>query len=617
MSEGPKRFSLSDYQSKRGHAKPAEAAVLNDQKTELEELHMLLRTGDLGKVEHTGAEAEADNSGAGKKRGRNVALRAPGASPDDGYEDEEGEDVEMAEGKNSSKRDRGSSRRGDKRESRDRDRDRDRDREGRRRRRSSSRHRHHRHHHKSSRRSKRSRSRSRSPSPTKHRRSKGRSVSPSRSRTRGRSDQDESRSRSRTGRSQRTSRKRESRRSRSQSPSRDKISMRCVFPYEDGGIIIGLRGAHLTKLRRAMPDVDWRISNETNDRQDRILVIKGTAFKELAEHFISQGMHVEYPPQTRGRGNEDVDVAKPFVPMRLLIPHKTCGAIIGQKSETLINTRISCGARRVYVYRERIANSRERVVEIVGTPASIAKVMMVLGEQVGRTLTSDQQESDPYSPERDGLRQFLSKQGVPRTRVNLEPIKPPGTAGDKDEENVESRKGGGASSSKRRSADRSISRSPSSERSRSRSRSRSRDQERSRRGKHRSNRRPRSRSRSVSPSRRSSRRSSKRKDSTKPQSSKRDETRHKGRADSRSRSRSESGSSDSSSSGSDSDSSYVSGNNSRSVSSSRSRSRAKRSDIRRSDVRRPNGTGSKPRSKRQDGPADAEMADDASSNAQQ
>ncbi|KAJ2759107.1 hypothetical protein IWQ57_006642, partial [Coemansia nantahalensis] len=52
--------------------------------------------------------------------------------------------------------------------------------------------------------------------------------------------------------------------------------MRCVFPYEDGGIIIGLRGAHLTKLRQSVPGVEWRISNETNDRQDRILAIRGT-----------------------------------------------------------------------------------------------------------------------------------------------------------------------------------------------------------------------------------------------------------------------------------------------------------------------------------------------------
>ncbi|KAJ2318067.1 hypothetical protein IWW52_002768, partial [Coemansia sp. RSA 2704] len=130
---------------------------------------------------------------------------------------------------------------------------------------------------------------------------------------------------------------------------------------------------------------------------------------------------------TRGRGTKEVDVSQPFVPIRLLMPHKTCGAIIGQKSETLINTRVDCAARRVYVYRERIADSRERVVEVVGTPKSIARVMEVLGEQVARTLTNDQMESDLYIPERDGLRKFLGKQGVPRSRVSLESIKSPGS----------------------------------------------------------------------------------------------------------------------------------------------------------------------------------------------
>ncbi|KAJ1932443.1 hypothetical protein FBU59_006370, partial [Linderina macrospora] len=134
-------------------------------------------------------------------------------------------------------------------------------------------------------------------------------------------------------------------------------------------------------------------------------------------------MHVDYPPQMRGRGIKEVDTDKPFVPIRLLIPHKTCGAIIGQKSETLINTRVNCAARRVYVYRERISDSRERVVEIVGTPSSVERVIQVIGNQVRRTLTSDQQESQPYKPERDGLRTFLGKQGVPRNRVSLEPIK--------------------------------------------------------------------------------------------------------------------------------------------------------------------------------------------------
>ncbi|KAJ2782343.1 RNA binding protein, heterogenous nuclear RNP-K like protein [Coemansia javaensis] len=309
MSDGPKRFSLSDYKSARMHARPAEAAAASAQKSELEELHLLLGTGNTPSSADSAGGGGGGGDGGGS--GGHEVLRTPGTR--------------------------------------------------------------------------------------------------SRSRSRSRYERDSGRRRS---------------------PSRDKISMRCVFPYEDGGIIIGLRGAHLLKLRDAAPDVDWHISNETNDRQDRILVIRGTvkhvseAFCVLAEHFISQGMHIDYPPQMRGRGMEEVDRSAPLVPIRLLIPHKSCGAIIGQKSETLINTRVACAARRVYVYRERIADSRERVVEVVGTPRSIAKVMMVLGGQVARTLTNDQRESEPYTPERDGLRNFLCRQGVPHLRVGLESFRP-------------------------------------------------------------------------------------------------------------------------------------------------------------------------------------------------
>ncbi|KAJ2617615.1 RNA binding protein, heterogenous nuclear RNP-K like protein [Coemansia sp. RSA 1365] len=452
MNEGPKRFSLSDYQSKRGQAKPAETAGNSEQKSELEELHMLLGTGTA-----------AGSASSGSINELPIVLRTPGASPEhnagavsEDDENEDGEDVDVDSHdpktehgrRNSSRRRR--RRQSDRRGSKDD---------------KSSRHRHSHHH----RRHKRSSSpRSRSASRTR-RRSQAGSFSCSRSRSSARSGS-------------RRRRNRDSRRSPSQlsyrSPSPgDKISMRCVFPYEDGGIIIGLRGAHLTKLRQSVKTVDWRISNETNDRQDRVLIVKGTvrriaeAFCVLAEHFISQGMHVDYPPQTRGRGTKEVDTSKPFIPIRLLIPHKTCGAIIGQKSETLINTRVKCEARRVYVYRERISDSRERVVEIVGTPNSIAKVIVVLGDQIARTLNSDQMESDPYIPERDGLRKFLSKQGVPRARVSLESMKSTGSENGHKSSDLPHKS---RSSKRSRSISSSVSRSPSSDRSKSRSRSRQR-----------------------------------------------------------------------------------------------------------------------------------------------
>ncbi|KAJ1647940.1 hypothetical protein LPJ64_000752, partial [Coemansia asiatica] len=253
MSEGPKRFSLSDYQSKRGATKPLGAVVsTNEQKSELEELHMLLGTGTNGSHADMHATSDVDDA---------EFLRTPGASPNNGEgrasvdangnASEEGEDVEM-DGRGVS--------RSDKRDSRD----------GR-----GSRRRHRRRGRRSRSQSKsasRSRSRSRSPPPSsRRRRSRAHSASRSRSRDNGR----RSRSRSHRRRGNRD-------RDRSASASKDKISMRCVFPYEDGGIIIGLRGAHLSKLRKSVPSVDWRISNETNDRQDRILVVRGTV-KDIAE----------------------------------------------------------------------------------------------------------------------------------------------------------------------------------------------------------------------------------------------------------------------------------------------------------------------------------------------
>ncbi|KAJ2723829.1 RNA binding protein, heterogenous nuclear RNP-K like protein [Coemansia sp. Benny D115] len=492
MSDGPKRFSLSDYQSKRGAAKPAATEPTvpggQEQKSELEELRMLIGQGVDGNEGGSAVDMMVDEDPG--------ILRTPGASPkhstvaedahEDGAHDERGSGNDRAAKSSGSRRD----------DKRGRDRKR--------------RHR---------RSSRRSRSRSRSPSSSRRRRSRShsRSRSRSRSRSQSRGNDRDSRSQSRAERS-RGSRKRNGHKDRS--VSCDKISMRCVFPYEDGGIIIGLRGAHLTKLRKSVPSVDWRISNETNDKQDRILVVRGSvrdvaeAFKELAEHFISQGMHVDYPTQTRGRGSKEVDTSKPFIPIRLLMPHKTCGAIIGQRSETLINTRINCAARRVYVYRERISESRERVVEIVGTPRSICKVMEVLGDQVARTLTNDQHESDPYVPERDGLRKFLGKQGVPRTRVHLETIKSVGESKDKrgrsvssDRSSDRSRSRGRHGKSSRRSRRRSHSPDGRSHRSSRRSR-RSHKSRSSRHGRSRSRSRSRSSSMSVSRSRSRSRRRS-------------------------------------------------------------------------------------------------------------
>ncbi|KAJ1917447.1 RNA binding protein, heterogenous nuclear RNP-K like protein [Mycoemilia scoparia] len=262
----------------------------------------------------------------------------------------------------------------------------------------------------------RSRSSDRSPSRRRHSRSPDSRCRTSDRRTNSRENKGSSHARS-------------SRRDRSSSRDKKRLSMRSVFAYEDGGIIIGSRGVHLSKLRRTVPEVEWNISTESNDKQDRVLEIKGPmdkiaeAYQALADHFISQNVHIDFPlPVHSSNPRENVDTSEPFVAIRLLLPHKTCGAIIGRNSETLIETRIKCRARRLYVYRDRIPSTRERVVEIIGTPISIKKIFLELGKQVERTLADDQADSTLYRPARDGIRKFLRSQDVQESKVTLEPL---------------------------------------------------------------------------------------------------------------------------------------------------------------------------------------------------
>ena len=278
-----------------------------------------------------------------------------------------------------------------------------------------------------------------------------------------------------------------------QSASRDRVSgntilsMRAVFPYEDGGIIIGLRGAHLNKLRRTIPEVTWNISTESNDKQDRVLEIKGTieqiadAYCTLANHFISQSVHIDYPlPAHPSHPRENVDTEQPFVAIRILLPHKTCGAVIGRNSETLIETRIKCRARRLYVYRDRIPDTRERVVEIIGTPSSVRQTLLELGSQVERALKDDQADSLLYRPRRNGIRNFLRSQDVQESKITLEPINRSSTKDAKSPLSERRRRrrsrrgeedGGRGNEKSARSRTRSRSRSPKRRRAQSRSRS--------------------------------------------------------------------------------------------------------------------------------------------------
>ncbi|PWA02436.1 hypothetical protein BB558_001413 [Smittium angustum] len=212
------------------------------------------------------------------------------------------------------------------------------------------------------------------------------------------------------------------------------LSVRAVFPYHDGGIIIGARGSHLTKLRRAVPDVEWQISGNTVEHDDRLLVVKGTpediseAFCELSRHFISQNAYTNIPEFSKSsKNNKDIDSSEPFIAIRFLLPHRTCGSVIGHNNDILNSIRAKSRAYRLKVYHKFFFDSRERIVEVVGTPNSVRKVTLSICRQVEEFLSGDQHSSLLYKPRKNGLNEFLIDQGASEHSIGLVYNRPSGT----------------------------------------------------------------------------------------------------------------------------------------------------------------------------------------------
>ncbi|OMH85281.1 hypothetical protein AX774_g1159 [Zancudomyces culisetae] len=81
--------------------------------------------------------------------------------------------------------------------------------------------------------------------------------------------------------------------------------------------------------------------------------------------------------------------------------------------------RAKSRSRYINVYHKFFHDSRERVVEIIGTPASLRKAVLQICRRIEGFLTQDQRDTPLYSPKRNGLREFLLNQGASERSINL------------------------------------------------------------------------------------------------------------------------------------------------------------------------------------------------------
>ncbi|KAJ1946779.1 PAB1 binding protein, partial [Linderina pennispora] len=181
-------------------------------------------------------------------------------------------------------------------------------------------------------------------------------------------------------------------------PKAEQFTVRLIFPHEDGGVLIGKEGRHITKLKEATK-ATWLITSNNSDREDRVVILRGAvdhisqAIHELSKHLCTEARHPTNPGSLL---------------LRYLFPFRAIGAIVGPGGSYIEELRAKPGVQRLHIYKSTIPFTQERVVEVGATPEAMQMAAEWLVDHTKSNLTQLQELSTLYKPVRDGLRQFLA-----------------------------------------------------------------------------------------------------------------------------------------------------------------------------------------------------------------
>ncbi|KAI8867959.1 hypothetical protein GQ42DRAFT_109968, partial [Ramicandelaber brevisporus] len=195
------------------------------------------------------------------------------------------------------------------------------------------------------------------------------------------------------------------------------IALRCIFSHSDSGVVIGRKGANIISIRsNTKAQIDMVSNPNKQDLCDRILVINGTSsdvgdvafhlgnlFLEAYANNESKEapLSIMIPKPSQNQPAADLS---PMFTLRVLVPTKCCGALIGRGGErvTEIRNRSNC---IISTSDQPLPNSQERVLMISGKPEGVMDAVT----QVCDILSSDSQINDyrtcmPGSPEAVSMR---------------------------------------------------------------------------------------------------------------------------------------------------------------------------------------------------------------------
>ncbi|KAJ2162650.1 RNA binding protein, heterogenous nuclear RNP-K like protein [Coemansia sp. RSA 552] len=167
--------------------------------------------------------------------------------------------------------------------------------------------------------------------------------------------------------------------------------LRLVFSPEDGGMLIGKGGRHITRLKEAT-SASWFISGNSPDGVDRMVVLRGSA-ETIAQAARALATHI----------GEQSCLQLPT--LRILFPSRSIGSILGPGGTRAEKMRADLGVSQLHIYRDPIPFTHERIVEVSGSPAALEAATEWLLRLPD--LAQHQQATTQYMPVQNGLRQMI------------------------------------------------------------------------------------------------------------------------------------------------------------------------------------------------------------------
>ncbi|KAJ2855442.1 PAB1 binding protein [Coemansia erecta] len=188
------------------------------------------------------------------------------------------------------------------------------------------------------------------------------------------------------------------------------LSLRLVFPSEDGGVLIGKNGRHINKLKETTT-ATWLISSG-HAFDDRIVTISGSvadiasAVRALAQHILSEKASVS-PKSPKMPELTDHCAKARLLTLNMLFPAKCIGYILGPGGSRVGELRHKRGVSWLHVSTNAVPFTQERVVQASATAQGLETVAATLLHSTKKQLLQLQGLLTLYQPVRNGLQTFL------------------------------------------------------------------------------------------------------------------------------------------------------------------------------------------------------------------